>query len=504
MRKTIICTMFALSLFTLNHAAVFARPAVEASETKSVKEIKAEYTRKLYYGDVPSAANVRIWAIYDDGSREKTDADYSLPKYGLTKNAKLPVKKGGLRCELGLPLVKHESVTAKANIPIYEGTTAAKESFSFTLHYKDGETRPYTEEGPVLIEKNTIQTKLGNAKLESEIIPIESVTVIDDEEMKEGDVLDDFDIRIEYADGASKSVDSDKLENMSDTLLEHGLNTITFDYDGYSYEVYVQAAALTNVEKELPYMEEEIESADYAHVSDSIIVTINAIDSGDAFYYLSHILVNEPSQIKAGLSFNSYGGERETPTSAAERLGWVIGTNGSNFRYEDGKPDMANVRIKNGQVMDDSMNQCNGMEICLLPDGTVFAPTQDMTADDLLAMGVTDTWCCGDTVLIQNGSPVNEEIQSQQYRYPRTAFGMVRPCEYYIITAGDGGYERGMSYTEVRNVLLDNGCTFGKCMDGGGSSSLVFEGELINTPATNEERPVSDFLYFVEEEAYDD
>ena len=56
-----------------------------------------------------------------------------------------------------------------------------------------------------------------------------------------------------------------------------------------------------------------------------------------------------------------------------------------------------------------------------------------------------------------------------------------------------------MTYTEVRDVLLENGCTFGKCMDGGGSSTLVFEGDIVNTPASDGERPASDFLYFIEE-----
>jgi exopolysaccharide biosynthesis protein len=47
-------------------------------------------------------------------------------------------------------------------------------------------------------------------------------------------------------------------------------------------------------------------------------------------------------------------------------------------------------------------------------------------------------------------------------------------------------------------VLFELGCGYGKCMDGGGSASLVVDGELINTPAGGEERPVADFLYFTD------
>ena len=472
----------------------------EHSERRRVKitKIQAEYAGKLYPGDIPDPRFVHVYEIYEDGTRKETEGRFALPEEPITKNEEIPVESGQLSCSLPLALEQPVSVTADAD-SLYEG----KKADSFTIHaeYEDGTEREFTEESDILLtdDLSTIDTEYGEAELDSAVVPVSGVTLETDSELKEGDVLDDFLAVIEYEDGSSMEIPSGSLTEIEGNILEHGTNTITFTYDGFPYSAQVTARPLTCVEKELPFLEEEISNADYSHISDSIIATVTSVSDGDAFYYLSHVIVNEPSQICAGLSFNTYGGERETPTSASERLGWVIGTNGSNFRYEDGKPDMANVRIKNGEIMDDSLLQCNGMEICLLPDGTVFAPTQDMTAYDLLEMGVTDTWCCGDTVLIQNGQAVNEEIQSEQYRYPRTAFGMVKPCEYYIITAGDGGYEHGMTYTEVRDVLLENGCTFGKCMDGGGSSTLVFEGDIVNTPASDGERPVSDFLYFIEE-----
>ena len=159
---------------------------------------------------------------------------------------------------------------------------------------------------------------------------------------------------------------------------------------------------------------------------------------------------------------------------------------------------MADAKIKNGMMMPDSRPVANGMEICLTNSGNLFSPQQGMSINDLLRMGVTDTWCCGDTLLISNGEAVNVGIQSLDYRYPRTAIGMVRPCEYYIITAGTSGYSNGMTYDEVRDTLMALDCGFGKCLDGGGSSTLIFENQLLNSPATGSERPVTDFLYFTE------
>ena len=55
-----------------------------------------------------------------------------------------------------------------------------------------------------------------------------------------------------------------------------------------------------------------------------------------------------------------------------------------------------------------------------------------------------------------------------------------------------------MTYDEIRSTLMSRDCGFGKCLDGGGSSSLVFEKQLLNNPAAGSERPVTDFLYFTE------
>ena len=75
---------------------------------------------------------------------------------------------------------------------------------------------------------------------------------------------------------------------------------------------------------------------------------------------------------------------------------------------------------------------------------------------------------------------------------------MVEPGEYYLITAGSGHYKGGMTYNEVLDVLLVHGCTYGKCMDGGSFSMLVFEYKVINVLAeeSGRERAVEDFLYF--------
>ena len=75
---------------------------------------------------------------------------------------------------------------------------------------------------------------------------------------------------------------------------------------------------------------------------------------------------------------------------------------------------------------------------------------------------------------------------------------MKTPGEYYVMTAVTNGYSGGLSFVFMQQKYQELGCTFARSLDGGGSSSLVFEGNLINNPAAGSERPVVDTLYVTE------
>ena len=52
----------------------------------------------------------------------------------------------------------------------------------------------------------------------------------------------------------------------------------------------------------------------------------------------------------------------------------------------------------------------------------------------------------------------------------------------------------GMTCTEVRDLMLDLGCTDGVMLDGGGSTTLVVEDDVVNTPSDGSLRSVSNHL----------
>ena len=472
------------------------------------EKVISEYDGKLYQSDVIDPKRVTTSLVYEDGREKEISEEMpELPEDGIFDKVTLPVTTAYGDAVLTVDPVKAVGASLIQDGPFYETALPSAENLTCVIEYGDGhekETKVFTVRDPKPLREDgevTADTFAGEASCEITVEPVTgAIADTDPGLLFQEDMLNVTGIRLQYKDGHEEHAEMDevRLEPEAYLPLVYGDTEISFDYRGGTYAFTVNANRDTEIHRAMKDYADEIASAKYLHLTDTIMVTINEYETDDYYYLLTHIIIDDPSQIHAGLSNDDYGGSRETPTSAAERLGWVVGINGSNFSYVTNTPTMADISIKNSQVMPDSKMTANGMEICLTNSGNLFSPQQGMTVQDLLAMGVTDTWCCGDTLLISNGQAVNVGIQSEQYRYPRTAIGMVRPCEYYIITAGNGGYNKGMTYDEIRDTLMSRDCGFGKCLDGGGSSSLVFEKQLLNIPATGSERPVTDFLYFTE------
>lgn len=235
----------------------------------------------------------------------------------------------------------------------------------------------------------------------------------------------------------------------------------------------------------------------YARNSDKFVATDNLLSYTSDFsidgssFWLTIVIMKDALQVKEGLSYDDMGGTRELVTNFAKRTGAAIAINGSYFSYATGEPAWGNVFIHDGNIV--KWGVTSGLEVCLKNDGTLFSPQAGLSAQDLINEGVTASWGTSDPPLIVDGYATDLSPASTN-PYPRTAIGMIEPDEYVIITAGSSNYAGGLTFRGMQQIFLDLGCTYARSLDGGGSSSLVFDGELMNTPAAGAESPVVDFL----------
>lgn len=108
----------------------------------------------------------------------------------------------------------------------------------------------------------------------------------------------------------------------------------------------------------------------------------------------------------------------------------------------------------------------------------------------------------GGPVLVRQGGPVfraQEAFTSSQLspRAPRTGVGQLSDGRVLLVVT-DGrrpGYSVGMTNFELAQTLVRLGAVTGSALDGGGSTTLAFDGQLLNRPSDSSgERPTSTAL----------
>lgn len=398
--------------------------------------IKADYCRTVYPGDMVQKKDVKAWLCYYNGKKRELN-DFSL--------VDAPERFGKEASYIRVQAGEFFDVIKVKPVKILD----TKASYQPVLHQYDA------------LELKGLKVIYNNGKTAD--IPVDKITYITDK------------------------------DKMTELL---GLNEVEVEYLGVRYKFDVKTIINTNVSSALRDYAEEIADADYLHQTDSCIIAIKKYKTDLGTYFLSHVIINDPSQITGQLSHGDWGGDREKPSAAAERLGLILATNASYFSYDTGNPSTSDVIIKDKKIYSDG--ETCGKEICLMKDGSLYSPKEGLTADDLLDMGAVTTWAAGDPLLIQEGKLLSTQHDWVNGKYPRTAIGMIKPCDYYILTAGSGAYKGGLTFDDVQAIYNDLGCQYARTFDGGGSSTLAFDDgsgvKVLNTPAGKTERPVADIF----------
>ena len=218
-------------------------------------------------------------------------------------------------------------------------------------------------------------------------------------------------------------------------------------------------------------------------------------------YYVADVVLGAATDLRSAFASNEFGANIVQYTSdIAEDHDAVCAINGDYYGFRS-----TGILIRNGVIYRDDGAR-TGLAIYL--DGTmsIYDETQT-TAEELLADGVWNTLSFGPALV--DGSQIlsgidtveidtNFGIHSIQGTQPRTGIGMIAP-NHFVFVVVDGrsrGCSRGVTMTEFAQIFVDQGCQVAYNLDGGGSATMYFNGDLVNNPlGKGRERGVSDILY---------
>jgi hypothetical protein len=106
----------------------------------------------------------------------------------------------------------------------------------------------------------------------------------------------------------------------------------------------------------------------------------------------------------------------------------------------------------------------------------------------------------GGPALVRNGRivlPTKEQFTADQLRgrHPHTAVGQLADGRIVLVAVdGRSAQSAGMTMWDLARELRDRGVVTGMSLDGGGSTTLAFDGDVLNTPSDGSERSVTNAL----------
>jgi len=235
----------------------------------------------------------------------------------------------------------------------------------------------------------------------------------------------------------------------------------------------------------------------------SIDISTVVIGSGreTVTYYVADVVLSDATQLRAGFANNQFGTNITADTSdIAEYYDAVFAINGDYYGFRD-----TGIVIRNGVIYRDDGARTG---LALYADGSMSVYDETTTsAEELVASGVLNTWSFG-PALLDDGQIIDgiEDVEvdtnfgnhSIQGNQPRTGIGIIDD-NHFVFVVVDGrstGYSRGVTMTEFAEIFQDLGATVAYNLDGGGSATMYFNGELVNNPlGEGDERGTSDILY---------
>ena len=239
---------------------------------------------------------------------------------------------------------------------------------------------------------------------------------------------------------------------------------------------------------------------DTSYSDDNISVTLTEKTVSNTQVYIADVTVSSSEYLKTAFAQNTYGNNVTAKTSeTAANNNAILAVNGDYYGA-----NTTGYVIRNGIVYRDTVREdsSNG-DLAIYKDGSFKIIYEDqVSADQLVKDGVVNLLAFGPS-LVENGEIVvdtNSEVGQSMSSNPRTAIGIIDE-NHYIIIVSDGrtSESEGLSLYQLAEIMKAYGVKTAYNLDGGGSSTLYFNGQVINKPTTNgntiSERSVSDIVY---------
>ena len=236
-----------------------------------------------------------------------------------------------------------------------------------------------------------------------------------------------------------------------------------------------------------------------AYEDDNKAISIETYERNLTQIHVATVAIKGDASIKTALADETYGRNVKAKTSTtAQSVNAVLAVNGDYYGARD-----AGYVIRNGQLLRSDSQDANQEDLVIYQDGSFEIIREgDITVQELLNKGAVQVLSFGPALIENSQVAVDsaDEVGKAMASNPRTAIGIIDD-KHYVLVVSDGrtNESKGLSLKELADFMKELKVTTAYNLDGGGSSTMYFNGQIINKPTTNghniEEREVSDIVY---------
>lgn len=235
-------------------------------------------------------------------------------------------------------------------------------------------------------------------------------------------------------------------------------------------------------------------------------ITVDKIHYKDTWMWVAHVKTKNYKKIATASANGKYGHGTETTSHAAKRLNAVLCVNGDYSDKSLNYPTLRGGKVANkGTLYDGVYSRWDGKLTAIMDWKQDYMDEKGKLLMGMKASKAVKKKLASDTfkfapVMLAKGKILCAKGGSLRQRTFIGSNG--NPGDMYIVVTNgrwpDGssndGTSKGLTGYSCAKFLKKIGCKTGFMLDGGGSSTMVFNGQVLNS-VKGSERPVVDFLY---------
>ena len=230
----------------------------------------------------------------------------------------------------------------------------------------------------------------------------------------------------------------------------------------------------------------------------NITIALTQYREFDTCIYVAEVTLSSAEYLRTALAENAYGKNVTEKTSViAENHNAILAINGDYYGAQE-----KGYVLRNG-VLYRSAAERKQEDLVIYTDGSFgIIEEKKVSADALLAEGATQILSFGPALVMEEKISVteDEEVGKAKTSNPRTAIGIVDELHYlFVVSDGRTEESEGLTLYQLAEFMQRLGAQTAYNLDGGGSSTMYFNGRIVNKPTSNgksiKERSVSDIVY---------